>query len=221
MSRAQAQPGDAQPAATREGAIVEALALLMRLRPDVATSAPGLLADLEAAMAIDGLRERTLHRFAGRLFCVLRYRQLRRSRDTRHMSNRQVVKLVDRDARAADSRWRCAWRSFQEWAAAWNHVEGDGLAAGPMGLLWPTRRGVTACGMPGRPPSIFSPEAVESFRRMYIGPVGPSVAKCHRRMRALAEQRGWSWPKSEPTVIKHLLGGRVSKRSKPIRRRHK
>jgi len=217
--------GKYMPAGTRKArrarsdrTIRRAFELLLRMRPDVLEGVCPLLTDL-ANVGDEPLREPTLRRVALRMFCVQRYRQVRRSLEHRHLSARRIAELVSREAARIDPAWRCSRRSLQSWLRAWNAVDGDGLAAGWRGLIrpsWTEQR--SRDGRSWLAPGHRSPEAIAYFKRCYVDGRGQTVAACHRLTLREARRRGWTWPASCAATRVWLKGGRTGKQRRTKRR---
>ena len=197
--------------------IRSALGLLMRMRDDVLRGLLPMLAEL-SALDEGTLREPTLRRLALRMFCVQRYRQLRRAPEHRHDPDRVLAKLIGSEAVKIDPAWRCSLRSLQVWIKAWNAVGDGGVAAGWRGLIRPSWGDPPSrSGSGGSNPGRRSPEAIAYFNRHYLGGRGKSIATCHRMTLNTARRRGWNWPETCGATRSWASGGLRGKRSRARR----
>ena len=206
MERTRDNTSDSESNANRGTTIVQTLEWLLGLRPEALALVQPLLTDLAD---VGRLPTKTQRRLVFRVFCVQRYRALRRSADHRRSSQCQVIALVNQDARGIVAAWRCSRRSLQAWIAAWNAIGADGVALGWRGLIAPgkTERRVRY-GRSGRRPS-QSRQAVAFFDRAYCEGAGGTVAACHRLTLAEAGRQGWDWP-STSAATRYWLAHRTT-----------
>lgn len=147
--------------AEQSRALVQTIEALLGLKPAALDAVQPLLADL-AGIGEEGLSRAGLRRLATRMYCVQRYRVLRRTPEHDRQSSRVLLDLVSQEATALAPGKRCSRRSIQLWIRAWNAPGPDGVALGWRGLIHPCmgeqRR---RFGRSGRKPS-RSPEARNS-----------------------------------------------------------
>jgi hypothetical protein len=191
----------AKQVARRNQALVRAIELIFGMQPGLLEAVTPLIADL-AELSNVTLTAASLRRLPVRMFCVLRYQQLRRTPKYRHRSLARLVRIINGDAVRVDSSWKCSVRALQTWVRAWNATCDDGVAAGWRGLVRPyrverrIRRGKRPrFGHSGRKVE-RSPEAIRFFRDRYVDSRGQTVAACHRATLEEARRQGWRWPET-------------------------
>lgn len=210
------------PVARRDQTLVRVIELLFGMQPELLEAVTPLIADL-AELSNTTLGARSLPRLAVRLFCVLRYQQLRRTPKHRDRNLSRLVRLINRDALQVDPRWKCSVRSLQTWVRTWNATCDDGMAAGWRGLIRPYRleRRIRSGERPkfDHPPrkAARSPAAIRYFNRCYVDSRGQNVAACHRLTLEEARRRGWRWPKTPESTRTWLRNLRRRKRRRPAR----
>ena len=201
-----------------DAAIVQAIETLLRMRSDfVAAIHPFLesLADLPG----EGIREPTLRRVSMRLYCVLRFHELRHAPDNALETSRSLAQRVCKEARKINPAWKCSAWSLEVWIRAWNRPASDGTPLGWRSLMDPysERRSMPRLDRRGRR-SARSPEAIAFWDKLYLDGDGQSVAACHRLTVAAAKRKGWRWPAGYSTT-RYWLGGRKQGRRIKNRRR--
>ena|GEM_PF-5709963 len=104
-------------AAKQNETSVRTLELLLRMRGDLLEALRPLLVNL-IGMGDESFSDSIMHRLAKRVYCVQRYRELRRSPEHRHLSQRRLIALVNRDAARIDRTWACSRQAIQAWIQA-------------------------------------------------------------------------------------------------------
>jgi len=111
--------------ARQNQAIVHTLETLLGMNGAALEALQPLLADL-VGIGDECLSGAALRRLAMRAFCVQRYRQLRRSKDSvGRLNAARLAARVSREATGIDPAWRCSWRTLQSWIRAWNRPAVD------------------------------------------------------------------------------------------------
>jgi hypothetical protein len=217
-----AQKRAAKQAARRNETVVRAIELLFTMQPGLLEAVTLLIADL-AELSDATLTAGSLRRLPVRMFCVLRYQQLRRTPQYRDHNLARLVRVINRDAAQVDPCWKCSVRSLQTWVRTWNATCDDGVAAGWRGLIRPyrlerrIRRGKRPrFGHSGRKVE-RSPEAIRFFRDRYVDRRGQTVAACHRATLQEARRRGWRWPETAQSTRVWLRNLRRRQRRWPRR----
>lgn len=202
----------ARAGALRGEALRDAMASLLAVEPDLLHGLRLGLSDL-AHVTGQTSSESARDRFAWRLFCVERFRQLRRAESNRRLKGSQLAAIVSREAAAINPAWHCNWHSLRLWTATWNAIAEDGVAAGWRGLMFPMRPDVRGRRSGRGRFATRSPEAVRFFFGLYREATGQTVAACHRKTVAEANRHDWAWPRSADAT-REWLRRRRKQRSK-------
>ena len=208
--------------ARQNQAIVHTLETLLGMNGAALEALQPLLTDL-AGIGDVGLSGAALRRLAMRVFCVQRYGQHRRSKDSAGRLNvTRLAARVSREATGIDPAWQCSSRALQSWIRAWNRPAADGIASGWRGLIHPhLEEKRKHFGHSGRKPS-RSPEAIAFFDGHAVDRSVQNLAALHRRTLAEARRYGWDWPASCSATRAWIArrefqkGGRKRRWPKPV-----